>query len=74
MGSNPENGQFNNWAHSHMGRALVAYYQASGDPRVLQALVKVYRDYAPPAFSGQFNGVRGGVNVDAMLDTYADER
>ena len=53
-----------------MGRALVAYYEATGDPRVLKALVKVYRDYPPPEFSGQFDTVRGGVNVDAMLDTY----
>lgn len=36
---------FNNWGHSHMGRALVAYYQATGDQRVLDALVKVYADF-----------------------------
>jgi hypothetical protein len=53
-----------------MGRALVAYYQASGDPRVLDALVKVYRDYPAPAFYGRFDDVRGSVNADAMLDTY----
>ena len=41
-----------------------------GDPRVLKALVKVYSDYPPPEFSGKFNAVRGGVNVDAMLETY----
>jgi len=29
---------FNNWSHSHMGRALVAYYQATGDQRILAAL------------------------------------
>jgi hypothetical protein len=69
-GSRANDARFNNWAHSHMGRALVAYYEASGDPRVLKALVKVYSDYPPPEFSGKFNGVRGGVNVDAMLDTY----
>lgn len=39
---------FNNWAHSHMGRALVAYYQASGRKEVLDALVKVYRQYPFP--------------------------
>jgi len=70
LGSNPNDARFNNWAHSHMGRALVAYYQASGDPRVLKALVKVYSNYALPEYSADFNGVRGGVNVDAMLDTY----
>jgi hypothetical protein len=62
--------RFNNWAHSHMGRALVAYYQASGDPRVLQALVKVYRAYTLPEFFPHFHDVGGGVNTDAMLDTY----
>jgi hypothetical protein len=70
-GSDPRDAQFNNWGHSHMGRALVAYYQASGDPRVLKALVKVYSDYTLPEFSGSFtNGVRGCVNADAMLETY----
>ena len=28
-----------------MGRALVAFYQGSGEKRVLDALVKVYADY-----------------------------
>jgi hypothetical protein len=69
-GSRPTDARFNSWAHSHMGRALVAYYEASGDPRVLKALVKVYSDFAPPEFSGKFDGVRGSVNVDAMVDTY----
>ena len=36
---------FNSWAHSQMGRALVALYQGTGDKRVLDALVKVYADY-----------------------------
>jgi hypothetical protein len=65
-----ENG-FNNWAHSHMGRALVAYYQATGDPKVLEALVKVYRDFPLPALPSSFNAVSGAVNLDAMLDTFA---
>jgi uncharacterized protein len=61
---------FNSWAHSHMGRALVAYQMASGDAKVLEALVKVYRTYPlddlPPAFAS----VSGAVNLDAMADTY----
>jgi hypothetical protein len=62
---------FNNWAHSHIGRALVAYYQASEDPRVLKALVKVYRDYPlPPMATEVFDPVSGACNVDSMLDTY----
>ena len=36
---------FDGWAHSQMGRALVALYDATGEPRVLEALVKVYADY-----------------------------
>jgi hypothetical protein len=64
------NGLFNNWAHSHMGRALVAYYQATGERRILDALVKVYRDYPLPEFSPVFYPVNGMVNLDAMLDTY----
>jgi hypothetical protein len=77
VGCHPNDALFDNWAHSHMGRALVAYSQASGDPRVLKALVKVYSHYSFPKFSGQFFTVGGGVNADAMLDTYlmsGDER
>ena len=59
VGPSPDDARFNNWAHSHMGRALVAYYEATGDPRVLKALVKVYRDYPPPAFSGKFDDCAG---------------
>jgi hypothetical protein len=63
---------FNNWAHAHMGRALVAYYQATGDPRILDALVKVYHDYPLPEMTTDvFYPVCGAVNVDPMLETYA---
>ncbi|HEX7361682.1 MAG TPA: beta-L-arabinofuranosidase domain-containing protein [Bryobacteraceae bacterium] len=61
---------FNCWAHSHMGRALVAYYQASHDQRVLDALAKVYRAFPLPAYPDNFRSVTGAVNVDPMLDTY----
>ncbi|HPA18489.1 MAG TPA: glycoside hydrolase family 127 protein [Verrucomicrobiae bacterium] len=64
------NGLFNNWAHSHMGRALVAYYQATGERRILDALVKAYRDYPLPEFQVGFYPVNGMVNLDPMLDTY----
>ena len=53
-----------------MGRALVAYYQATGKPDVLAALVKVYRDYPLPALPPGFDAVTGAVNIDAMVDTY----
>jgi len=61
---------FNSWAHSHMGRALVAYYQATGDPRILEALVKVYRNFPLPDFQDNFDVVNGMVNLDPMFDTW----
>lgn len=62
--------EFNSWAHSHMGRALVAYYQASGKPKVLQALTKVYRGYSLPKLMNHFTAVSGSVNLDPMMDTF----
>ena len=62
---------FEGWAHSHMGRALVAYYEASGNPRVLQALEKVYSNFAlvpVPLPVSECN------NVDPMLATYENVR
>ncbi len=70
-GYKPE--EFNGWAHSQMGRALVALYLGSGDKRVLDALVKVYADY--PAKMGKVPlancQVTGLCNLDAMLETYS---
>ena len=62
---------FNSWAHSQMGRALVALYQGTGDRRVLNALVKVYADYPAKMGPIDFNDVRGLCNLDAMLETYS---
>ncbi len=61
---------FNSWAHSHMGRALVAYYQASGDPRILDALVSVYRKFPLPKLGDDFTNVSGAVNIDPMMDAF----
>ena len=61
---------FNGWAHSHMGRALVAYYAATGEKRILDALVRVYSDYPSPMGALAFDDVSGLCNVDAMLETY----
>jgi hypothetical protein len=63
------------WAHSHMGRALVAWYEASGDRRILDALVKVYAQYPAPMGRLRFDAgdtylVSGLCNLDAMLETY----
>ena len=65
---------FNSWAHSQMGRALVAYYQASGDKRILDALVKVYRNFPLPAFKSDFAVVNGMVNLDPMFDIWLMSR
>ena len=62
--------EFNSWAHSHMGRALTAYYHASGNSKVLQALHKVYRNFSLPDLHEHFDDVSGSVNIEPMLDTY----
>jgi len=71
QGYKPEG--FESWAHSQMGRALVALYQGTGDKRVLDALTKVYADY--PARMGPIDigggWVSGLCNLDPMLETYS---
>lgn len=63
---------FNNWAHSHMGRALVAYYRATGEARILKALTKVYAGFPLHALpKDQFVPHGGAANLDPMLETYA---
>ncbi len=63
--------RFDSWAHSHMGRALVAYYQATGNKRILDALVLVYGTYPLPFPDPMTDGnVCGSVNLDPMLETY----
>ena len=63
---------FNSWAHSQMGRALVAWYEATGEKRVLDALVAAYRDYPVPMGHLCFDNTSssGLCNADAMLETY----
>jgi uncharacterized protein len=62
---------FNSWACSQMGRALVAWYEASGDRRILDALVRTYSHYPVPREQIPFDDVSGLCNIDAMLETYA---
>jgi uncharacterized protein len=64
---------FNSWAHSQMGRALVAYYEATGDPRILNALDKAYRNYPVPMGTLDLTDVNvsGLCNLDALLETYS---
>ena len=62
---------FDNWAHSHMGRAMVGYYSATKDPRILEALVKVYSEYTfPELIRRDFLNVNGMVNIDPIIETY----
>ncbi len=63
---------FDSWAHSHLGRALVALYDATRERRVLEALVKVYADYPIPMGTLELGGeVSGLCNLDPMLETYS---
>ena len=50
-----------------MGRALVAFYQGTGDLRVLDALVKVYSDYPVPMGHLNVADVTDLCNLDAKL-------
>ncbi|MGD0089086.1 MAG: beta-L-arabinofuranosidase domain-containing protein [Planctomycetota bacterium] len=62
---------FNSWAHSQMGRALVAWYEATGDKRILDALVRAYSEYPVPMGHLNFGDVSGLCNLDAMLETFS---
>ena len=64
------NSSFNNWAHSHIGRALVAYYEATGAPRILEALRKVYAHFDVTPVPHSHGGVSGCNNIDPMLAVY----
>lgn len=67
---------FNNWGHGIMGRALISYYQATHQPRVFEALNKVYSRYpmlSPTDQHSLESGlVRGSTNVDAMTETFLE--
>ena len=62
---------FNSWACSHIGRALTAWYDASGDRRILDALVRVYSNYPVPREEIKFDDITGLCNIDPMLETYS---
>lgn len=70
------NGQ--KWAHwpmAIMGRALVAEYSATGDPRYLRGLEKIYADYSGfnhegKAFSLITHEGRQVMNIEPMLEAY----
>lgn len=72
------NDGFNNWGHALMGRALVSYYQATHNKRILQALVKVYKSFplltqtekSLASLNKSTERMRGATNIDAMTETY----
>lgn len=69
---------FNNWGHALMGRALVSYYQATHNAKILQALVKVYKSFPLLEHAGESlkslnkgaERMRGATNIDAMTETF----
>jgi hypothetical protein len=68
---NGNDATFNNWAHSHMGRALTAYYEATGNPRILEAMNKVYSVFRAQPVPHDFAwNVSGCCNIDPMLSIY----
>jgi uncharacterized protein len=63
---------FNSWAHSQFARAMVAWYKATGEKRILDALVRALCDYPVPMGHLSFDNTSssGLCNVDAILETY----
>lgn len=64
------NDGFNNWGHGIMGRALVSYYQATHNPKILRALTKVYEHFPIQLPDGSFAVPRGATNIDAMTEAF----
>ena len=64
---------FNLWAQSQMGRVLVEWYKATGQQRILDALVRAYADCPVPMGPLHMDGsAEGGLcNLDAMVETYS---
>ena len=54
---------FNLWAQSQMGRALVAWYAATGQQRILDALVRAYADCPVPMGPLHMDGSAEGGTV-----------
>ncbi|MFC2087274.1 beta-L-arabinofuranosidase domain-containing protein [Bacteroidota bacterium] len=60
---------YNHACHSVMGDALVTYYQATHDRKILHALVKVYMHYPLGDFP-YIAASSGAANLTAMIETY----
>ena len=64
-------GSKNNWGHHIMGRALVSYYQATHAKKILQALVKVYKQFPlQDIFHDSEIAAYGALNIEPMMETY----
>ncbi|MBP3482719.1 MAG: glycoside hydrolase family 127 protein [Alistipes sp.] len=62
--------RFNNWACSHMARAMLGYYQATGDGKVVEALLKGYKHMPTHPYINQRKGHSGFAQVEPMLEMY----
>ncbi len=62
--------RFNSWACSHLARALLGYYQATGDPKIIDALLKGYTDITIHPFINQGMGHSGLAQIEPMLELY----
>ena len=66
-----KDGSKNNWGHHIMGRTLVAYYQATHDKKILQALVKVYKKFPiQDIYYDSEIPAYGALNIEPMIETY----
>jgi uncharacterized protein len=64
-------GPYNNFGLAQMGRCLVTYYEATGDKRILDALVKAYAEFPTPMGHLEFQGdVTGLQNLEPLLEAY----
>ena len=62
--------RFNNWACSHMARALLGYYQATGNPKIIDALVKGYTNIPIHPYINQRKGHSGFAQIEPMIEMY----
>ena len=61
-----EGDKYSQWPFAVFFRAMQAMYQATGDPRIPEALEKHYLHFAPELYKS-----RSAVNIEGMLWTYS---
>jgi uncharacterized protein len=66
-----KDGSKNNWGHHIMGRTLVSYYNVTHDKKILEALIKVYKQFPNEDiyYDSEIAG-HGGWNIEPMIETY----